>query len=105
MSWEKVIKRGGARKLDHDFLKEVAIQEAQLLKGQVLNSNEFGTFIEDVRNKYAKRHRAVPSDRIRKRITMILNNRNLLEIKKRRQRFTPDGKFITYKEVRYYKFL
>mgnify|MGYP000049753930 CR=1 FL=1 len=39
MSWEKVIKRGGSRTLDHDFLKEVAIQ--------LESGKEFGT-IKDV---------------------------------------------------------
>jgi|5_EtaG_2_1085323.scaffolds.fasta_scaffold248791_2 hypothetical protein len=105
MSWEKVIKRGAAKRLDHDFLKEVAIQEAQRLKGQVLNPNEFDTFIEGVRDKYAKRHRGIKSDRIRNSTTIYLKNRNLLETKPRRRRIVIDGKFMGYETVTYYEFL
>jgi hypothetical protein len=105
MSWEKVIKRGPARTLDHDFLKEVAIQEAQRLKGQVLNRNEFDTFIESVRDKYAKRHNQITSERIKSQIVRYLKNRNLLETKKRKRRDVIDGKFMGYETVTYYEFL
>lgn len=105
MSWEKVIKRGGSRTLDHDFLKEVAIQEARQLKGEVLNRNEFDTFIESVRDKYAKRHTQITSERIRHQIVRYLKNRNLLKTKKGQRRIVIDGKFMGMKKVPYYEFL
>jgi len=105
MSWEEVIKRGGARKIDYGFLNRVAIQEAQRLKGQVLNPNEFHTFIEDVRDRYAKLHKNIKSDRIRNYIINHLKKRNLLGTKRKKQRIVIDGKFIGYKPVTIYEFL
>jgi len=98
MSWEEVIKRGGSRRIDFDFLNKVVIQEARHLKGQVLNQNEFGIFIEDVRDRYAKLHNQTTSDRIRSYIVKYLKKRNLLETKRVRERIVIDGKFMGYNE-------
>ena len=104
--WENVLKRGGKKKLNFQFLKEITLDKVKGMKGEVLNRDEYLQFQEVIWRVYKTQHRNIPLKRIEQSITKILVTRGLLEYKlKKVPQFDSDGKRIGKRNKTFYYFI
>ena len=79
--WEEILKRGNLRKLNYNFLKEIVLAKGKEMKGEAFNADEYSQLQEEIRQIYSKKHTGITFDRIKRTITRILKDNNLLEVK------------------------
>lgn len=99
--WEDILKRGGSRRLNHSFLKQITLNLANKHKGKTLIKDEFLDFLEQIRLIYSVKHTNIPLDRIRNTVVRILKTNNLLEVKTKRlgpEEFRREEKIYIFKE-------
>lgn len=104
--WENVLKRGGKKKLNFQFLKEITLDKVKGMKGEVLNRDEYLEFQEEIRQVYSAQHKNIPLKRIEQSITKILLANDSLEYKlKKVPQFDSDGKKIGRRTRTFYYFI
>ena len=112
--WEEILKKkGGFKKLNYAFLKEVVLAKGREMKGEVLSADEYLQFQEEIKQVYSKKHadKDAPKvrldlNRIRRVITRILKENNLLEVKKQKKNvYDKEGNRLGIRRVNSYYFI
>tara|TARA_R100000406_G_scaffold89743_1_gene76026 strand:- start:519 stop:836 length:318 start_codon:yes stop_codon:yes gene_type:complete len=104
--WENVLKKGGKKKLNFQFLKELTLDKVKGMKGEVLNRDEYLEFKEEIRQAYSAQHKNVPLKRIEQSITKILLANNLLEYQLQKvPKYDSDGKLLGRRSETFYYFI
>jgi len=112
--WEEILKRGAAKRINYDFLKEIVLAKGKEMKGEVLSADEYLQLQEEIRQSYSTKHTSHPlggggrvgGNRIRSIVTKILNKSNLLEVKiQSKIIFDNKGNSLGRRAVREYHFI
>ena len=100
--WEDILKaRGGGRKLNYSFLKQITLSLANKFKGKTLVKDEFLDFLELIKIVYSSKHTQIPIERIKIPIVKILKQNDLLEVKMKTlgpEEFRRRERFYIFKE-------
>ena len=105
--WEEILKRGSNfRKLNYNFLKETVLAKGREMKGEILSADEYLQIQEEIRQIYSKKHKSIILDRIKRAITKILKENNLLEVKKiDKTIYDSKGNALGYRRENVYYFI
>lgn len=99
--WEDILKREGAKRLNHSLLKQITLSLAKEYKGKKLVKDEFLDFLEQIRKIYSAEHKSISLERIRTIVVRTLKTNNLLEVKTKKlgpEEYRKKERFYIFRE-------